>query len=222
MMKRTLSRSHSSKLSGFTLVELLVVIGIIAILASVILFAGTSALRAAKQAKAQTTASAIQAAALGYYTEYSVYPVPAGTPAGQDYSIADLTGNQGAWGVLIEALSGNTSPYNGLAKTGLAVPNARAITFLSLKASDVDNGDAPLNPVPTGTEIYFNIAMDSDYDGMLGGTSTSTGLLPNFATATVGTTDPVKTGSSSAGVVVWANCNGKTTVHNPSFWVHTY
>jgi len=220
MMKRTLSRSHSSKLSGFTLVELLVVIGIIAILASVILFAGTSALRAAKQAKAQATANAIQAAALGYYTEYSVYPVPTGT-VNTDYTIADAAGNQTAWGLLIDALSGNVSPYSGKAVAATTITNARAITFLSLRSSDVDNGDAPLNPVPTGPSIYFNIAMDSDYDNVLGVAPSAVTTMPNFATSTVGNV-ALTGGSSSAGVVVWANCNGKATLQNPSFWVHTY
>jgi prepilin-type N-terminal cleavage/methylation domain-containing protein len=219
-MKRSLSRSRLSKLSGFTLIELLVVITIIAILAAVLLNAGSMAIKAAQRAKAANLATQIQTATLGYYTEYSVYPVPSGTMT--DYEITDATGSQGAWGNLICVLCGNIHPSSPATTfTPTTIANSRAIAFLSLKSSDVDNGDAPLNPAPPSTaNPYFNIAIDSDYDGLLGTIAPTVGTMPNFSKSTTVNMD--FTGTSTAGVAVWANCNGSTTSKNPGFWVHTY
>jgi len=216
-----LSYLRSSRRSGFTLVELLVVIAIIAVLASVTLVGVSAALAAAKRAKANSTASQLQAAVLNYYTEYGVYPIPTGTAAG-DYVIKDAQGNDADWGNLVCALSGNINPSTGKPVTGDPVPNTRAIAYLTFKSSDVDAAGTPKNPLPTGASIFFNIAMDADYDGVLGA-APSTAALPNFATAQAGV-DLTGTsgGSSTAGVAVWANCNGSTSSKNPSFWVHTY
>ena len=217
-------RSRSSKRSGFTLVELLVVIAIIAILAGVLLSVMSTVMKAAKRAKAANTANSIQTAALAYNTEYSVYPIPTGTTT--DYVIQDLAANKAAWKILICALCGNTSPYDGTAVAATTITNTRAITFLNLKNTDVDVNVAPLNPLPTGTgasaEIYFNIAMDGDYDNLIGDTGT-TGVMPNFVTSTISSMQyyPAGTGPTG-GIGVWANCNASTTSTNPNFWVHTY
>ena len=218
-MKPSLSRS--SHRSGFTLIELLVVIAIIAVLAGVTMVAVSSALRAAKQAKANATANAIQTAVLNYYTEYSVYPVPTGIGA-TDYFLDDTAGSKGAWGDLVCALSGNINPYNGTAYVG-TVPNTRAIAYLSMKNSDVDTTGAPKNPLSLGGGVaaYFNIAIDSDYDGILGAApSAVAGKMPNFTKSTSTAMD--YSGTTTAGVAVWANCNGTASSKNPSFWVHTY
>jgi prepilin-type N-terminal cleavage/methylation domain-containing protein len=214
-MKRIPSHPRFGKASGFTLIELLVVIAIIAILAAVLVGAGGAAINSAKRAKAANTATQIQTACLNYYTEYSVYPVPTGTTG--DYTIADLTANKAAWGILIDALSGNISPSTGTAVAATTIANTRSIAFLTLKNSDVDANDAPLNPLPTGTEIYFNIAIDNDYDGILGAGS-STVTMPKFNPTFSATTG----GTSTAGIAVWANCNGSPSSANPNWYVHTY
>jgi prepilin-type N-terminal cleavage/methylation domain-containing protein len=221
-MKQSLVRSRLSKLASFTLIELLVVITIIAILAAVLLNAGSMAIKAAQRAKAANLATQIQTATIGYYTEYSVYPVPPPAGAPVDYEITDATGSQGTWGNLICILCGNIHPSSpATAFNPTTITNSRGIAFLTLKSSDVDNGDAPLNPVPPSTaNPYFNIAMDSDYDGLLGTASPTQGTMPNFSKSTPANMD--YTGTSTAGVAVWANCNGSTTSKNPGFWVHTY
>jgi len=236
-MKQSLSLFRFSKFSGFTLVELLVVIGIISILASVILFAGGTALRAAKRAQATNTANAIQTAALSYYTEYGIYPIPVqATPA--DILIGDSSSTDGAsWATLVCVLSGNVSP-TGLTftppTTSVGPCNSRGIAFLSLRSSDVFSAadvtanshgvqDAPKNPLPTSTTaaLFFNIAFDGDYSGVIGDAASAVnGKLPNFAKSTITAMD--YTGTSTAGVAVWANCNGSTSTTNPNFWVHTY
>jgi prepilin-type N-terminal cleavage/methylation domain-containing protein len=226
-MKRIPNHCRRSGYSGFTLVELLVVMGIIAILASVILYAGGTAIRAAKRVKAANMANQIQTAALNYYTEYSVYPVPSTATASTDFYASDS--DTTSWPIIIEALCGNQSPHNGTSGlTGLTVTNTRAIAFLQLKPTDVDSHDCPVNPLPISTTAnpYFNIGMDYDYSGIIGdsGTAPSPGM-PNFTTSAQGAmTYYASPKGVSGGVVVWANCNTSTTaaLWNPNFYVHTY
>ena len=220
-MKNLLSRKLRIRGHAFTLVELLVVIGIIAILAAVTLQVGGAVINSAKRAKAANTATQIQTACLGYYTEYSIYPVPTGTTG--DYVIGDSSStDETSWGALIESLCGNLSPYKPGNAVSATVPNSRGIAFLTLKSSDVDAKDAPLNPLPSGsgasaTNLYFSIAINSSYSGVLGTNAPSSTVMPSFG-GTFATTG----GTSTAGVAVWANCNAKTTVTNGNFFVHTY
>jgi prepilin-type N-terminal cleavage/methylation domain-containing protein len=226
-MKKTLARPRSCKSSGFTLVELLVVIGIIAILAGVILSAGNSALRAAQRARAANMANQIQTSVLNYFSEYSVYPVSSGATSQTAFiSDSDATGSATSWGSLLYCLSGNIHPSTGLATPApsTAISNTRGIAFLSFKASDVDSNDAPLNPLsPDPANPYFNIAMDADYAGVLGVAPSTFQAMPNFGAATK-TSLPLTGGSSTAGVAVWVNCTGKpaATACNPAWWEHTY
>ncbi|MCE0482999.1 MAG: type II secretion system GspH family protein [Methylacidiphilales bacterium] len=217
-MKKSLFRSHLGKPSSFTLVELLVVIGIIAILASVAMYGASSAIKAAKRAKAQALANSIQTASLAYYTEYGVYPVPGDAVTGQDYSIAD---NQSAdWKALLYGLCGNINPYDSSTTAPAnAVANTHGVAFLSLKNSDVDVNGGPLNPLPSDTtHIYFNIAIDNDYDGILGVPPSHVLNMPKFGS----TFSATGGGSSTAGIALWANCNGSTTSTNQNFYVKTY
>ncbi len=219
-MKRTLSKRRSLRPNSFTLVELLVVMGIIAILASAVTISASAAIKAAKRAKAANMANQLQTAVLGYYTEYSVYPIPTNAAAG-DYLLADKAANAADWKDMVTALCGNIDPYTGTTYTASKVGNSRSIAFLSLKKADVDANTAPLNPIPTGTAIYFNLAIDGSYDGILG-SATGSVDLPDIANATSTANPAVKGGTSTAGVAVWANCNGSTTSYNPAFWVKTY
>ena len=231
-MKITLFLPRTMRIAGFTLVELLVVMGIIAILAAVSLTVGNMVLREAKKAKAQNTAQQIQTAVLNYYTEYSVYPTPSGAASG-DFGLTDSDtalgkGTATSWGALDECLSGMICASTGSVSTETTYANSRQIAFLTLKASDVDNGslgnsvndkDAPLNPIPSTTVgPYFNIAIDGDYDGIIGVGASGITTLPNFSSTTFSSTGG---GSSTAGVAVWANCNtGTATI--PGWYVHTF
>jgi hypothetical protein len=118
---------------------------------------------------------------------------------------------------MIEALCGNISPSSPATAVTPNVPNARAIAFLTLKGNDVDANDAPLNPLPTGAEIYFNMAIDADYSGIIGDT-TSAVTLPKFSGATYSANGGVIT----SGVAVWANCNSTSGTTNVAWFVHTY
>ena len=223
-MNNFFARRIKLRYASFTLVELLVVIAIIAILAAVTMQVGITVINEAKKAKAQNTAVQIQTAVLNYYTEYSVYPTATGTT---DYKIDDTDATTGisvsgasAWGALIDCLSGNISASGGTAVAGFS--NTRAVAFLSMKASDVattgTHQDAPLNPLPySTTHLYFNIAVDADYDNILGVTPSAITTLPKF----VGTFSATGGGTTTAGVAVWANCN-QFNGTSQNWYVHTY
>jgi len=218
-MKRIPAPSRLTKLSSFTLVELLVVMGIIAILAAVTLNIGSVALNAAKRAKAANMATQIQTACLNYYTEYSVYPVPTqGTPADVSYGTNDAND----WEPLTYALCGNINVANPAATVTSTVANTRAIAFLNLKASDADANGVPVNPISPSSVAgpYFNIAINSSYSGVLGVGTSAVQNMPNFTT-TAGSW-AAGGGSSTAGIAVWANCNPNASTTNQAFWVHTY
>jgi prepilin-type N-terminal cleavage/methylation domain-containing protein len=211
--------------SGFTLVELLVVIAIIAILASVITVAAGSAINAAKRAKAANTATQIETAIASYNTEYGVYPVPAGAAAADVYyDNKDNTDQQ----PLIFALCGNIDPYTATTVTS-TVANTRNEVFLTPKKSEVDtNYHIPFNPFSTAAAPqFFFIAMDADYSGILGDSGNAAGKIPNFAAWTTGNT--ISYANITQPIAVWACCDPAyansatpTASTNPTFWPHTY
>jgi len=220
-MKSLKSRSRLAKLHSFTLVELLVVMGIIAILASVLVVSAGAIIRQAKQAKFNVTATSIQTAVLNYNTEYSVYPLPT-TTTPKDILFDDTDSTD--WKNLLLCLCGNINPLTGTSDTTSTIANSRAIAFLSLKKGDVydssaPNNVAPVNPLPPDTNHkYLNIAMDGDYDGIIGVTPSAVTTLPNFGSSFSSSGG----GSTTQGVALWANCNGSSTKTNANFWVHTY
>lgn len=69
--------------SGFTLVELLVVVAIIALLAGVAMPSFASIFKKMKKEQARTLAVQIVNACKNYYTEYSKYPLPADFSGGE-------------------------------------------------------------------------------------------------------------------------------------------
>ena len=76
MKTKTNNSNNATAKRGFTLVELLVVIGIIAILAGMILPALSKAKDSAKKAQAKSEMQNISGAVRTYEAEYSRYPIP--------------------------------------------------------------------------------------------------------------------------------------------------
>jgi prepilin-type N-terminal cleavage/methylation domain-containing protein len=219
-MKRSSRRSRSI---AFTLVELLVVIGIIAILAGIIGVSVGSAIKAAKRAKSTSMAVQLQTSIQSYYTEYSVYPVPAGAATGDTYYSST---DQADWKTLTYGLCGNINPYTGIALTGTPTLNTRGIPFLSLSHSDIDANGIPQNPFYTAGSAfaqYFAVAMDTDYSGVIGDSGSASGVIPNFPqppSTNWGTAQPVP-----GGVAVWNSNDQPTTTtaaSNERFWSKTY
>jgi hypothetical protein len=114
-------------------------------------------------------------------------------------------------------------PTDGQTSHETVFTNTRQIPFLSLRSTDVTLNDQPLNPCSQNpASPYFNIAIDADYDGLLGDPkTTSAGLLPSFAPITTGSPPPM-TGSAKVGVAIWANCNPDHGTQTSLLWLHTY
>jgi prepilin-type N-terminal cleavage/methylation domain-containing protein len=222
---KSFQNSRQYRPSGFTLVELLVVIAIIAILASVLTVAASSAINAAKRAKAANTATQIETAITSYYTEYGVYPLPANAPAADVlYNNSDNSDQQ----PLIFALCGNINPLTATTVPS-TVPNTRNEVFLTPKKGEVDSTyGIPFNPFSTAAAPqFFFIAMDADYSGILGDSGTASSKIPNFAAWTTNT--PIVYQNITQPVAVWACCDtasgvmaNPSTSKNPTFWVRTY
>ena len=156
--------------NGFTLVELLVVIFIIAVLARVGFSAGVSAIQKAKKTTALATCVALETAVNNFYTEYGSMPKDAITAD----TLVETTDT-----ALLNALLGSESS----ATPAIATPlNTRAIQFLTVKQSKNKYTDTVLRDGivydvsivkglydpwgrKNGTGGTYFVTLDGNYDG---------------------------------------------------------
>ena len=108
---------------GFTLVELLVVISIIALLAGLLLPVIVGSIKKAETSKAQGEVTAIAEAVAHYLTEYSKYPGQSSGTTDHQYS-SDYKN-------LIETLRGSNFTW------GSSYSNPRGIPFLSVDGKSI-------------------------------------------------------------------------------------
>lgn len=216
--------------SGFTLVELLVVMGIIAILAGVIGVSVGSAIKYAKRTKSSSMATSIQTAVQNYYTEYGVYPTPSGFGDGATPTDAYYDGGSSSgWKDLITALCGDMNPASSPPTVLTPTPdlNTRKIAFFTPSRSDIDvagSTGVPQNPFYTSGGTYpqfYYMIIDTDYSGIAGDTG-SAPMIPDFSGTNVASGKAVV-----GGVIVWSPNDQPLTssAANPSksaFWSHTY
>ncbi len=117
---------------GFTLVELLVVIAVVGILASLVSVGVSGALDKAKMTKAQNDVASIAAAWRAYYAEYNTWPVNNASVVGNG---APVVMSQEACNIL----------------TGLdTVDNPRALSFIEIPLKDRQNKGANVPPSARG------------------------------------------------------------------------
>ena len=151
---------------GFTLVELLVVIMIIAILSTIGFSVGLGALQKARKVTAQAAATNVANAVEQFYSEYNLLPDPA--DATVDNTTPYVTNVAGNGVELLNILS-------GFEVTTGDVQNDRKLRFLGVKESDngkrggiVYNGtgDKVVGLFDPWGQPYY-IVLDYDYDGRL-------------------------------------------------------
>ncbi len=166
--------------NGFTLVELLTVIAIIAVLMGILFPTINSAIESAKKTQAKNDELQIVNAIKGYYTEYGKYP-STGANTGSD-STDYFAGDDATGSELMDALRVPvpTSTY---------ALNPRKIVFLEVPASK--NSTKPKAGIGGNGRFYdpwgyvYRVKIDNNYNGTLdnpynqnaGPTSLNTGVI---------------------------------------------
>jgi prepilin-type N-terminal cleavage/methylation domain-containing protein len=144
-------KNRNYPVKGFTLIEILVVMAIIATLAGLLFPAMRSAMEGAKKAQARTHCTAVAIAVNGYYARYNIYPLGA-TGTGGDLKI------QGGNRAIIDILRAQGDPSTNPAKE----------KFISL--TPAKNDARPRNGIDSAGDLYdpwghpYEILIDSNYD----------------------------------------------------------
>jgi len=163
--------------SAFSLMELLVVLTIIGILATIMMPAGQQVIKAMRKTQATKTATELRTAIMNYYSEYKRFP---------DFQ----DGVQDHFGDTLVETSGESGVVDAL----LAVPdsqlaeefNRRGISFLSAKPAKekgqsgvwkTDDGSYELYD-PWGS--YFQVLYDSNMDNAIKAPSKDDGAFDDF------------------------------------------
>ncbi len=144
---------------GFTLIEILVVIAIIAILAAAGFAGGQFAIQKARETTALAVCKELELGVNSFFTEYGF--LPTSTEEGDDETIATDTNIE-----MIEILLGFEDAANPL--------NQRGIKFIDIKEGRGNKGGLIYNDAGDGvTGLYdpwggpYNVMLDTDYDERL-------------------------------------------------------
>ncbi len=154
-----------SRPPGFTLVELLTVIAIIAILMGLLFPAMGIVREQAKKAEAKTACTAIVAAVKAYNTEYGKYPTVGATGTAADVWFGETSAG---------APKDNSTLFAALRPKGPPPTpdyNPRRIVFFEGK--DASNPTTPKGGFAPSGAFYdpwgsqYNVIMDADYDNVI-------------------------------------------------------
>jgi prepilin-type N-terminal cleavage/methylation domain-containing protein len=139
-----------SRLAGFTLVEMLTVIAIIAILAGLILSAFSGVMKSAARTRARSEIAAMSAALQSYQSDNGIFPPSGGFSAQSDY-LSDAPPSpkyQAASQALYQALTGQTTLYT--------LPPAGTKIYMTFKTSQLGNYQA-------GAQTYIQDPFGNPY-----------------------------------------------------------
>lgn len=146
---------------GFTLMELMVVMAIIAVLIGILVPVSSSAMREMRKVQAQKTCSDLRSAIMMFQTEYKRFPAVNGVHPGTD-SVIETDANTGLISVLV------AMPNNALVEQ----VNRRGIAYFSDKAARSEDkpgvyrkdNNAQLKD-PWGN--FYRVIMDTDYNNQI-------------------------------------------------------
>jgi len=124
-------RFPKRRLASFTLIELLTVMAIIAILAGLILYAGSGVMLKAKRSRASSEIQAMSTALEGYKTDNGIYP-PASNMLTNAYAANDGSQSGGLYQLSSQLL------YQALAsQTNFTATPTGAKVYMSFKANQI-------------------------------------------------------------------------------------
>ncbi len=148
----------TNRLGGFTLMELLVVISIIAVLASLMIpIAGMMAVRA-RNAQAEQTAANLKNAITAYFTDYRRYPVRSTVREGDSQVLSDHSLMDALLGADSEAKPGGLNTRRTLYYSGnQARPATNGRYRAGVKLSDGGAGEL-WDPFSE----YYRVTLDTD------------------------------------------------------------
>lgn len=155
-MKTKITRSHS----GFTLLELLIVIGIIAILAAVAFPVTGMVIEKARKTEALNECVNLVRAVKQYEADYNKYPIKSGS-AGTDS--LETTSNESFMKILL----GTDDSQSGLNPRGIVYYGGKAAKEGTSGLDYGEGGGDPSLKDPWGN-LYF-IQIDGNYDGDVAG-----------------------------------------------------
>lgn len=162
--------------AAFTLVELLVVIGIIALLAAILLPAINSVLKKGEQTKAQAQVKALATAWKNYYNEYGKWPVTNNNCIGVNGLLA-REGANGSYGIpmnsnLVMLLSPNLYDNKGFQSSTdeekIKLYNPKRITFFEFDKEAIDHTYALVDPWGQTNMFLFDLNDDGVITSRLG------------------------------------------------------
>ena len=139
---------------NFTLVELLVVIGIIAVLAGMLMAGIMYAPAKAQKAKSQAEVTTLLNAIKQYESTYGVLPIP------KDALSSDGTLSSSDYKMMIHILQADDEGLNDSDKEKMKKQNKRLTKFL-----DIQGNEAGTYTDPWDEE--YNVVFDADYDGKI-------------------------------------------------------
>jgi prepilin-type N-terminal cleavage/methylation domain-containing protein len=152
--------------AGFTLVELLVVMAIIAVLAGLALPAISGAMDNGKRTKATAQINQIRTAINAFQTEYGTFPTYGGTAVTDGTASGDMQwADSASWGKLCAVLNGGRNPKTTAADTTAQADNPRQIVFMEFKVGDLDSNAALKDP--TGSGFTYVLYTDSNYNNII-------------------------------------------------------
>ena len=157
-MKTNAPRTHSA---GFTLVELLVVISIIVILASMGFGAGMMAINNAKKAQAKADCTNLVNAVAGYFDDYSHLPEIPGADSGNG-ALTDETAMNILMGIDKDENPKEVRYFQGKQSSGSDSSRAFGGLFYGSGGTSVELFD-PWKKDPSGVRHYY-LLLDLNYD----------------------------------------------------------
>jgi prepilin-type N-terminal cleavage/methylation domain-containing protein len=169
------SETARSRSASFTLIELLTVMAIIAILASLILYAGSAVITKGMRSRASSEIQAMSTALEGYKTDNGIYPPSSSSSFVTNYTTVDVA-TVGAAGYYIlssetiyQALSGQTNFLDA------PVGNK---AYMSFRANQLGNVSAPIGTTTAGATTYVQDPFKYSYGYSTGYVSGATTNYP--------------------------------------------